>query len=255
MILDDFRLDDRVALVTGGGRGIGKALAMGLAEAGADIALTARSEEQLLRTADEIAAATGRRAVEFPADLTDLAQIEPVVDAVVHEFGKIDILVNNAGTINRAPALEYTPQMWDEVMAINIRGAFFVAQAVGRHMVDRGCGKIINIASLLSAIGVPLIPAYTASKGGIAKLTRSLAVEWAQHGINVNAIAPGYFRTDNTQALQDNPERNRIIVERVPFHRWGDVQELQGACVWLASDASSFVTGQVIYVDGGWTAT
>jgi len=255
MILDDFRLDDRVALVTGGGRGIGKALAMGLAEAGADIALTARSEEQLLRTADEIAAATGRRAVEFPADLTDLAQIEPVVDAVVHEFGKIDILVNNAGTINRAPALEYTPQMWDEVMAINIRGAFFVAQAVGRHMVDRGCGKIINIASLLSAIGVPLIPAYTASKGGIAQLTRSLAVEWAQHGINVNAIAPGYFRTDNTQALQDNPERNRIIVERVPFHRWGDVQELQGACVWLASDASSFVTGQVIYVDGGWTAT
>ena len=255
MILDDFRLDDRVALVTGGGRGIGRALAMGLAEAGADIALTARSEEQLLRTADEIAAATGRRAVEFPADLTDLAQIAPVVEAVVHEFGKIDILVNNAGTINRAPALEYTPQMWDEVMAINIRGAFFVAQAVGRHMVDRGRGRIINIASLLSAIGVPFIPAYTASKGGIAQLTRSLAVEWAQHGINVNAIAPGYFRTDNTQALQDNPERNRIIVERVPCHRWGDVRELQGACVWLASDASSFVTGQVIYVDGGWTAT
>ncbi len=255
MILDDFRLDDRVALVTGGGRGIGRALATGLAEAGADIALTARSEEQLLRTADEIAVATGRRAVEFPADLTDLAQIEPVVDAVLREFGKIDILVNNAGTINRAPALEYTPQMWDEVMAINIRGAFFVAQAVGRHMVDRGRGRIINIASLLSAIGVPLIPAYTASKGGIAQLTKSLAVEWAQHGINVNAIAPGYFRTDNTQALQDDPERNRIIVERVPFHRWGDVRELQGTCVWLASDASSFVTGQVIFVDGGWTAT
>jgi len=255
MILDDFQLHGRVALVTGGGRGIGKALAMGLGEAGADIALTARSEDQLRRAADEIVAAAGRRAVQFPADLTDLAQIQPVVDATVAEFGQIDILINNAGTINRASALDYTPEMWDEVMAINIRGAFFVAQAVGRHMVDRGRGKIINIASLLSAIGVPFIPAYTASKGGIAQLTKSLAVEWALHGINVNAIAPGYFRTDNTQALQNDPERNRTIVERVPFHRWGDVRELQGACVWLASDASSFVTGQVIYVDGGWTAT
>ncbi len=255
MILDDFRLEDRVALVTGGGRGIGKSLATGLAEAGAEIALSARSEDQLLTAADEIGAETGRRVEHFPADLTDLDEIEAMVEAVVAQFGRIDILVNNAGTINRAPALEYTPEMWDEVMQINIRGAFFVAQAVARGMVDRGSGKIINIASLLSAIGVPFIPGYTASKGGIGQLTKSLAVEWAQHGINVNAIAPGYFRTDNTQPLQDDPERNAIIVNRVPFHRWGDVRELQGACVWLASDASSFVTGQLIFVDGGWTAT
>ncbi|MGC9319684.1 MAG: SDR family NAD(P)-dependent oxidoreductase, partial [Armatimonadota bacterium] len=165
MILDDFRLDDRVALVTGGGRGIGRSLAMALAEAGADIALTARSEDELLQAVDQIVAQTGRRAVEFPADLSEIDQIQPVVDAVLEEFEHIDILVNNAGTINRAPALEYTPEMWDEVMRINIRGAFFVAQAVGRHMVDRGGGKIINIASLLSRIGVPFIPAYTASKG------------------------------------------------------------------------------------------
>lgn len=255
MILDDFRLDGRVALVTGGGRGIGRALALGLAEAGAEIALVARSEDELLDAVDEIVTRTGRRALHFPADLAEIEQIQPVVDAVTGEFGQIDILLNNAGTINRAPALEYTPQMWDEVMRINIRGAFFVAQAVGRGMVDRGGGKIINIASLLSRIGVPFIPAYTASKGGIAQLTKSLAVEWAEHGVNVNAIAPGYFRTENTRALQQDPERNRIIIERVPFGRWGDVQELQGACVWLASDASSFVTGQVIYVDGGWTAT
>ncbi len=255
MILDDFRLDDRVALVTGGGRGIGRALAMGLAEAGADLALTARSEDQLLDAVDEIGAHTGRQVVEFPADLTDLDEIDSLIEAVIAEFGHIDILVNNAGTINRAPALEYSAEMWDEVMSINIRGAFFVAQAVAQQMVDRGSGKIINIASLLSAIGVPFIPAYTASKGGIGQLTKSLAVEWAQHGINVNAIAPGYFRTDNTRPLQEDPERNSIIINRVPFHRWGDVQELKGACVWLASDASSFVTGQLIFVDGGWTAT
>jgi len=254
VILDDFRLDGKVAIVTGGSKGIGKSLAIGLAEAGADLALVSRTAETLEDTAAELRDATGRRVLPIPADLTDLDQIGPMVDAVLGEFGQLDILINNAGTINRAPALEYTPEMWDEVMSINIRGAFFVAQACARPMIEAGRGKIINTASLLSAIGVPFIPAYTASKGGIAQLTKSLAVEWAQHNLNVNAIAPGYFRTDNTRALQEDPERNAIIVNRVPFHRWGELSELRGACVFLASDASSFVTGQVLFVDGGWTA-
>ena len=254
MILDDFKLGGKCAVVTGASRGLGKAMALGLAEAGADIALVATDRDALERAAEELAP-TGVQTLVHPADLREPCQIDEMVAAVHERFGHIDVLLNNAGVINRAPAVDYTAEMWDDVMSINIRGAFFCAQAVGRVMIQQGGGKIINIASLLSGIGVPFIPAYTASKGGIAQLTKSLAVEWAQHNINVNAIAPGYFRTDNTAALQNDQERNAYIVKRVPFHRWGEPEELRGAVVFLASRASDYMTGQVIFVDGGWTAT
>ena len=254
MILDEFALNGKVAIVTGASRGLGKAMAIGLAQAGADLALVATDRERLEQAAAEMDDLPGRAFIHT-ADLRQFDEIEAMTSAVRAQFGRIDILVNNAGIINRAPAVEYTPEMWDDVMSINIRGAFFVAQAVGKVMIEQGGGKIINTASLLSAIGVPFIPAYTASKGGIAQLTKSLAVEWAQHNINVNAIAPGYFRTDNTAALQKDRERNAIIINRVPFHRWGEPEELRGAVVFLASKASDYITGQIIYVDGGWTAT
>jgi len=253
VILDDFRLDGKVAVVTGASRGLGRAMALGLAEAGADVAVVATNEELLQSTADEISA-LGRRALVATADLSQVDDIYAMVEKVKGELGRIDILVNNAGTINRAPAEEYTPEMWDEVMSINIRGAFFCAQAVAKVMIEQGGGKIINTASLLSAIGVPLSPGYTASKGGIGQLTKSLAVEWAKYNINVNAIAPGYLRTDVTEAMQKDEESSARIMGRVAIKRWGEPNELQGAAVFLASKASDFVTGHLLFVDGGWMA-
>ncbi len=253
MILDDFRLDGKVALVTGASRGIGRAYALALAEAGADVAIVGRRLATLEPVAAEIAG-LGREALSVPADMGNLEDIAAVVARVQERWGHIDILANNAGLVNRAPAVEYTAEMWDEVMRVNIRGAFFMAQAVGRVMIEQGGGKIINTASLLSAIGVPYIPAYTAAKGGIGQLTKSLAVEWAQYHINVNAIAPGYVRTELTKALQEDPARSDWVLQRTPMQRWAEPEELKGAMVFLASQASDFVTGQIIYVDGGWTA-
>ncbi len=253
MILDKMRLNGKVAVVTGASRGLGRAMALGLAEAGADVAVVSRTKEALDVLAEEIRA-LGQRGLAVRADVTDRDEGTDMVRRTMEAFGRIDILVNNAGTIFRAAAEEYPEEAWDRVMAVNLKGVFLCCQAVGKVMIAQRRGKIINIGSLLSEIGVPLIPAYSASKGGVRQLTKALAVEWAQYNIHVNAIGPGYFRTELTDALQKDEERAAWILSRTPLGRWGVPEDLKGPVVFLASDASDFIAGQMLYVDGGWLA-
>lgn len=250
-ILDLFQLDKKVALVTGAGRGLGQAMAVGLAEAGADIAglyITSCEETQAQ------VEALGRRFLAVECDLREatVAQLNEVVNQVAHEMGGLDILVNNAGIIRRAPALEFSEQYWDDVIQINLKALFFLSQAAARVMAEQGKGKIINIASMLSFQGGILVPSYTAAKSGVAGLTRALANEWAAHGINVNAIAPGYVATDNTAPLRADPQRNQAILARIPVGRWGDPADLKGVAVFLASAAADYMHGAIVPVDGGW---
>lgn len=244
-----FDLTGKVAIVTGANTGIGQGLAIALAEAGADVALVGRSAAD--KTAEKIQAA-GRRAAIIPADLSTIAPVQEIVDRTVAELGGLDILVNNAGIIRRADALDFTEIDWDAVIDTNLKSVFFLSQAAARHMMTAGSGKIINIASLLSFQGGIRVPSYTASKSGVAGLTRLLANEWASKGINVNAIAPGYVATNNTVALQSDETRNRQILERIPAARWGQPSDLGGAVVFLASRASDYVQGHILAVDGGW---
>jgi len=249
-ILDAFRLDDRVALVTGASTGLGQAIAIGLAEAGANVAChgNTRSAEA---TCDAISQ-LGRTSFAVTGDLSKKETPQALVDATIDRFGRLDILVNNAGTIRRAPAFDYSIEDWTTVIEVNLSAVFRLSQLAGRQMLAQGRGKIVNIASLLSFQGGITVPAYAASKGGVAQLTKALANEWAGKGINVNAIAPGYMRTDNTKALQENETRNRQILERIPAGRWGEPSDLAGAAVFLASAASDYVNGEVLVVDGGW---
>ncbi|RXZ65367.1 2-dehydro-3-deoxy-D-gluconate 5-dehydrogenase KduD [Pelagerythrobacter rhizovicinus] len=246
-----FDLSGKTAVVTGANTGIGQGIAIALAGAGADVALVGRSSAD--ETAEKIRA-LGRRAALIRADLSTIEPVQEVVDRTLAELGGLDILVNNAGIIRRADAVEFTEEDWDAVVDTNLKSVFFLCQAAGRHMIGQGRGKIINIASMLSFQGGIRVPSYTASKSGVAGLTKLLANEWAGKGVNVNAIAPGYIATNNTAALQADEARNRQILERIPSGRWGDPSDLGGAAVFLASSASDYVQGHVLAVDGGWLA-
>jgi 2-dehydro-3-deoxy-D-gluconate 5-dehydrogenase len=252
MTLEVFALDGKVALVTGASRGLGAATAAALAAAGAAVALHS-NEQPATQTADRICKENGRRTELFTADLADRAAADKLFADSIAAFGKVDILVNNAGIIRRKAAAQHSDEDWDAVIEVNLSNAFRLSRAMGKHLIETGRpGKIINVASLLSFQGGVTVPGYAAAKGGLVQLTKALANEWAAHGINVNAIAPGYMQTDNTKALRGDPQRNRQITERIPAGRWGTPDDVAGAAVFLASKASDYVHGHVLVVDGGW---
>lgn len=245
-----FDLTGKSAVVTGAGRGLGRAMAIALAEAGADVAIVTNRTP-----AEETAMAIrqlGRKAHTIVADLGDESKLQGVVTEAVSTFGKLDILVNNAGIIRRTPAADHAAEDWHDVLQVNLNAVFFLCQYAGREMLKQGSGKIINIASMLSFQGGINVPGYTASKHGVAGITKALANEWAGKGVQVNAIAPGYMATDNTQQLQDDPVRSKQILERIPAGRWGTPEDLSGPVVFLASAASDYMSGHVLCVDGGW---
>ncbi|MCB2169300.1 MAG: 2-dehydro-3-deoxy-D-gluconate 5-dehydrogenase KduD [Deltaproteobacteria bacterium] len=251
-MLEQFDLSGKVAIVTGSSTGLGAGMALGLAEAGADIVGVYNHDAPDNATQIE---GLGRRFLGIQADLSTTGPVAGILTKAVEAFGQVDILVNNAGIIRREKALDFSEENWDDVMNVNLKSLFFLSQAAARQFVKQGSGgKIINIASMLSFQGGILVPSYTASKSGVLGLTRLLACEWAPHGINVNAIAPGYMATRNTQPIQDDPVRNEQILARLPAGRWGKPEDMKGVVVFLASDASAYMQGHTIAVDGGWLA-
>ena len=251
-MLESFSLEGKVAIVTGCNTGLGQGIAMGLAEAGCKVVGVNRSEPE---ETVEIMSAAGHAFLDVRADLLKQECIPGIIERTLAEFGQIDILVNNAGIIRREDAIEFSEQNWDDVMNVNTKTVFFMSQAVAKQFKVQGTGgKIINIASMLSFQGGIRVPSYTASKSAVMGITRAMANEWARDSINVNAIAPGYMETNNTQALRDDVERNQAILERIPAERWGTPQDIAGPCVFLASSASDYINGYTIAVDGGWLA-
>jgi len=253
MILERFKLNGKKALVTGASRGLGQAIAIGLAQAGAYVICSSSRENGCSETVKEIQS-NGGTAIDIQANLGDEKSINNLTTKILSNERIIDILVNVGGTIFRSPAVEYPYNEWQNVMKVNLDASFLLAQAFAPQMIAQKSGKIINIASMLSFTGGMTVPAYTASKHAIAGLTKALANEWAHHNIQVNAIAPGYFRTDKTQALQDDKTRNSEIEKRIPAGAWGEASDLQGAAVYLASQASNYTNGHILAVDGGWLA-
>jgi gluconate 5-dehydrogenase len=253
-MMDIFDLSGRTALVTGSTRGLGREIARGLARAGAAVVLNGRDAGRVGEAAAEFRA-EGLRAHACPFDVTNEDQVEEAVDALERDVAPIDILVNNAGINRRGPLAEFDSARWHEQMAVNLHGVFYVCRAVGRRMIARRSGKVINIASLTSEVGRAGVVPYAATKGAVKMLTRVLAVEWGPHNVQVNAIGPGYFRSEMTRTLYQDESFDAWVRERTPMGRWGEPTELAGAAVFLASDASSFVNGQVLYVDGGWLAS
>lgn len=250
MALDWFNLEGKVALVTGSSKGIGAAIAIALARAGADVICHGRGDEAQ-ETGDSVRR-LGRRSLVVRADLSDRSAQDAFVKSAAAAFGKVDVLVNNAGSIRRSAAVDYSDADWDFLLEVNLSAPFRLSRQIGKLMIEQGSGRIINIASLLSFQGGILVPGYAASKGGIAQLTKALANEWASKNVTVNAIAPGYIATDNTHALRADPNRSRQILERIPAGRWGEPDDIAGAAVFLSSDAARYVTGHVLAVDGGW---
>ena len=251
-VLDQFRLDGKTALVTGARRGIGKAMAMALAEAGADIIAVSANMEASGSAIEREVQALGRGFAPYRCDLSDRSGLYQLIEEVHADGHIVDILVNNAGTILRAPAAEHSDDYWDTTIEVNLSSQFVLSRELGKRMLERGSGKIIFIASLLTFQGGITVPGYAASKGALGQLTKALANEWAGQGVQVNAIAPGYVRTDNTEALQNDPERYQAILERIPAGRWGKIDDFKGPAVFLASSASDFVNGEILVVDGGW---
>lgn len=250
-ILDQFRLDGKKAIVTGASGGLGSAMAEALAEAGADLIVTSRRRERL----DPICAFAerlGRQCVPVVCDLEHGDEVRALFRTADETFGRLDVLVNAAGAIHRAHPEDFPEDEWDRVLTVNLRNVFVACQEAGRRMIAQRSGKIINIASMLSFTGGLYVPAYAASKGGVAQLTKSLSNEWARHNIQVNALAPGYFRTELTRAIYEDPVRNQEVLSRLPAQRWGEPEDLKGAVVFLASAASDYVSGFVLAVDGGW---